>query len=104
MTDANATATAVQIDTDAHETMTGTRGHDHVAEVQVGGGNHEHDGRVQSIRHTVAQNHLRLNEMGMVRDTIHALTGATVAGMVAGVQTISRGVYSYRAFESNSIS
>jgi len=86
MTDAN--ATEAQIDTDAHETMTGMSGHDHAAEVQVGGGNHEYVGRARSIRHTVAQNHLRLHGMGTVRDTTHALTGVTVVGMVAGEQTI----------------
>jgi len=86
MTDAN--ATELQIDTDAHETMTGTRGHDHAAEVQVGGGNREHVGRARSIRHTVAQNHLRLRGKGMVKDITPALTGVTVVGMVAGAQTI----------------
>ena len=87
MTGAN--VTEAQIDTDAHETTTGTRGHnDHAAEVQVGGGNHEHVGRARSTRHIVAQNHLRLCEMGMVRVTIRAPTEVTVVGMVAGVQTI----------------
>lgn len=90
--------TEVRIDTDARETMTGTRNLDRAAEVQAGGGNHEHVARARNIRHTVAQNHLLLREMGTVRDNSRALTGVTVVDTVAEAQTTWRGVYPNRAF------
>jgi len=102
MTGAN--ATEVQIDTDAHETMTGMRDHDRAAEVQVGRGNHEHVAQARNIRHTVAQNHPPLREVGTVRDTTRALPGATVVDMVAEVQTIWKGVCFNCISESHLIS
>lgn len=91
MTDAN--ATKVQIDTDAHKTMTGTKGHDRAVEVQVGEGNHEHVVPARNIRHTVAQNHLLLHGVGMVKDSTRDFIGVMVLDTVAEAQTTWRGVY-----------